>query len=152
MVTWSECQDDFERTGSFLDVYVLDGSLAAWNALLEIARKGGPRFIVDCEEASPMSVEEAFAASSSAAVALGFEWQGLVLTAHFFAVEEVTLCFWPEEITDQRSLDALCSFLSKLAVSTNREAIVTDDGAREAVILRASPSGDVIFEPSPPAR
>ena len=147
MVTWAECQGDFVRDGSLRDVYVLDGGLAAWNALMKIARECDHRFIVDGDYAPPfMSVEDAFTASRSAAVALGLEWQGVVLTAHFFTEEDVTLCFRPEEVTDQRSLDSLCSFLKELAASTNREAIVTYE---ETIFLRVSPLGEVIFVPSP---
>jgi len=152
MVTWAECRDDFVPEGSLRDIYILDGSLAAWNALLNIARACDAGFFIDGEEAPlPEDAAHALTARKSASVLLSLDWQGLVLNAHFFTEEEVELDLDPKEVTDQRSLDNLCSFLAKLSEMTNQEVIVTHQASLRA-FLRVSPSGEVVFEPPPAAR
>jgi hypothetical protein len=149
MVTWSECKKDFAGDGSLRDVYVLNGGLDAWDALLQIARVHGAHFSVHGKRAPlPPRALDVFDAYEPVAVNLSLSWRGIELVAHFFAEKDVELDFVPNGLTGQDRLDDLCSFLRELAIAANREVIVTPENCPQSPFLKATQSGTVRYLPS----
>jgi hypothetical protein len=147
MVTWEQCAADFASDGALRDVYVLDGGLDEWNALLDIARRVGGQFAVD-GKATPLPgrAHDVFVTRESATALLSFNWGGIGFAAHFFVQDEVELDFVPKDVTGQERLDALCTLLRELATTTNKEVIVTPENYRQSPILRIGSSGSVRYE------
>ena len=147
MVTWKQCAADFASDGALRDVYVLDGGLDEWNALLGIAKRVGGQFAVHGKETPPPGgAHDVFVTYEPATALLSFNWGGIDFAAHFFAQNEVELDFVPKDVTGQERLDALCAFLRELATATNKEVIVTPENYRESPILRVDSSGSVRYE------
>jgi hypothetical protein len=148
MVTWAECAADFVGDGSLRDIYVLEGGIGAWNALLGIARTRGARFSLDgIANPLPETVQAIFDARRERTPLLSIDWDGIEFVAHFFDQAEVELDFLPTAIQGQDGLDRLCSFLGALASATEKEVIVTPENFQQSPILRAGPRGQIRYEP-----
>jgi hypothetical protein len=147
MVTWSECAADFEGDGSLRDIYVLEGGIAAWEALLRVARARNARFSLDgVAKPLPETARDAFAARKNVAAVLLINWNGIELAAHFFDQLDVELDFVPNTIRGEEELETLCSFLGELARATGKDVIVTPENLRSSPILRGRPTGEISYE------
>lgn len=147
MVTWSECAADFEGDGSLRDVYVLEGGIEAWEALLRLARSANARFSVGgVAQPLPETARDAFTATAELTGLLLIDWAGIELAAHFFDEAEVELDFLPNAIDGQVRLDTLCSFLRELSRATGKDVIVTPENWPRSAILRGRPTGEISYE------
>jgi hypothetical protein len=141
-VSWETAAQDFRRDGGLRDIYVLDATLADWQAAFDRVRVTYDpiRFTIDGEPATlPPSVTEIFPIWERASPALQFEVGGVEVMCHFFASDEIEFDLWPQDVTGPERLDAVAAFMRELASAVGKPAVLTMENMREAVILRADP-------------
>lgn len=150
---WEAVAEDFRADGGLRDIYVLDATLADWQAALDHVRAAySPiRFTVDGEAAAlPVSVAEIFPVAERAALSLMFDVGGVGVACHFFAPDEIEFDIQPREVNGPERLSTVAAFLRELASATRKPALLTMENMQTAVILRADPAtGRVIWVPPP---
>jgi len=74
---------------------------------------------------------------------------GIGVTCHFFAAEQIEFDLRPEEVTGPERLAAVVSFLSRLATVVGKPALLTMENMPEEGFLRSDPTcGTVVRGPS----
>ena len=137
--TWTECSADFAPDGSLRDIYVENTTLSDWDRLLQWVRSS-PLAFSFLHEGRPMPLPAAagdvFALSGTAASILTIHLGALSLNCHFFSDDEIELDLDPRELTDERAFSALLGFVRGLGDALARDAIVTHENFKWAVLLR----------------
>ena len=72
---------------------------------------------------------------------------GIEVACHFFTAHQIEFDLRPEEVTGPERLAAVTSFLHDLATAIGKSAVLTMENVPEAVVLRATPSGSVVWVP-----
>jgi hypothetical protein len=155
-IDWNAVAHEFEWDGSLRDVYVLDATLADWQAVLDaIAARYLPlRFLTGETPAElPAHVTEAFSFwSGEAPPFLGFSVDGVTFACHFFATDAIEFDFDPRDVSGPESLASVLAFLGELARLTGRTAVLTPENLSDAPIFRADPMTDSVEYVPPPSR
>ena len=148
MHDWDDLKAEFVWEGSWRDICVADTSIADWQAALEMIGDAGFRlkFTNDGAECTPPEdALQIFGQPRETTFFLAVFVGGVQLNCHFFAESEVEFDLDPREVVGQAELDAVLSFMRKLAASTRKSAVMTPENAHEVAFLRVAPSGDVQY-------
>jgi hypothetical protein len=148
MLAWDDLKAEFAWEGSWRDICVIDTSVADWKAALEMIRAAGfrLRFTVDGDESTlPDDVLEIFRQPRETSFMLAVFVGGIQLNCHFFAESEIELDLDPREVVGQAELDAVITFMRKLAGSTQKCALMTPENAHEVAFIRVAPLGIVEY-------
>ena len=149
--TWEEVSQDFQRDGSWRDIYIFDTTVDDWQALLDYLRDREmvTWFTIDGEPAVPMSDARAiFALRDTVAPSIGFRAAGLDLACHFFCEEEIEFDFVPTDVT-AKSWPDFVAWLREIATRFKRDIVVTPENWSHVDIIRISPNtcGLLYFPP-----
>lgn len=141
-MSWSRVAADFEWDGAWRDIYVLDATLADWQAALELLRAWDPRprFYTGGEAARLPDLAKALFPTDPDAFrsTLEFDVEGLQLNCHFFSDDEIEFDLDPREVNASR-FEALCGFMRLLATAVGKPVLLTHENERSSVILRSLP-------------
>jgi len=148
MLAWDDLKAEFAWEGSWRDICVTNTSIADWRAALEMIRTAGFRlkFTIDgAESTPPADVLQIFGQPRETSFLLAAFVGGLQLNCYFFAESEIEFDLDPREVVGQAELDAVISFMRKLAGATQKCALMTPENSHEAAFIRVAPSGIVEY-------
>ena len=148
MIAWDDLKAEFAWEGSWRDICVTGTTIADWRAALEMIQAAGFRlkFTIDGTESTPPDdVLQMFAQPRETSFLLAAFVGGVQLNCHFFAESEIEFDLDPREVVGQAELDAVITFLRKLAGSTQKCALMTPENTHEAAFIRVDPSGIVQY-------
>jgi hypothetical protein len=140
---WDQVSADFEPDGALRDIYVLDATLADWQAVVDRLRTLNPRpkFCIGGEEvALPIDVTELFfRGPDDLCPSLHVPLGSATLNCHFFVDDEIEFDLDPREMGPSL-LDPLIEFLKELGTVTAKPVVLTMENMPEAVIMRYDPA------------
>jgi len=146
-IAWESVTQEFAFDGSWLDIYVFDVDIQAWQRVLDQLRQSGYELVYrragDVSEL-PNAALEAFPADGDADRLLSVKLAGVLANCHFFACEEIEFDIDPREVQGQRQLDALLAFMRLLSDATGKDAVLTPENCREIVVFRSRPNHSTI--------
>lgn len=137
--SWAECQRDFHPDGSLRDIYVEEASRVDWKRFVDWLRSSTYRLSfrhAGNPMPMPTSAREIFVLSRAAASTLTIQTGPLSINCHFFSDDEIEMDLDPKELMDDRSFALLLEFIRGLGDTLGRDAIVTHENWKEAVLLR----------------
>ena len=148
MLAWDDLKAEFAWEGSWRDICVTDTSIADWRAALEMIHAAGFRlkFTIDGAESTPPdNLLQVFGQPRECSFLLAAFVSGVRLNCHFFAESEIEFDLDPREVVGQAELDAVITFMRKLAACTQKSALMTPENAHETPFIRVAPSGIVQY-------
>jgi len=150
MLAWDDLKAEFAWEGSLRDICVAGTSIADWRAAVAMIHAAGFRleFTIDGAESTPPDeVLQIFGQPREASFLLTAFVDGVPLNCHFFTESESEIEFDldPRAIVDQAELDAVITFMRKLAGSTQKYALMTPENTHETAFIRVAPSGIVQY-------
>jgi hypothetical protein len=151
MLAWDDLKAEFAWEGSWRDICVTDTSIADWRAALGMIYATGfsLKFTIDGAESTPPDdALEIFGQPREMSFLLAAFVGGVQLNCHFFAETEIEFDLDPREVIGQSELDAVITFMRKLAGSTQKCALKTPENTHEAAFIRVAPSGIVQYIPT----
>jgi hypothetical protein len=145
MISWETCKNDFRPDGSLRDIYVSPASIKDWQMVFEYLRKQpNVEYLVDgISLPLPERVEQAFSARPSGSPMLRIKVGPMLIVFHFFHEQEIECDFVPNDITSQKDLDILLSFVRKIGFFTGREVVITPENCLDAPFITYSPKSDL---------
>lgn len=136
---WDDVREWFEPDGSLLDAYVLETTVADWQAFVDLVRSKGWRFTYSEDNQPrrlPHRVENVLARRGEMAVLLQIRpVPEILVNVHFFTDEEIEVDFSREELQGQERLDALCGFLRAVGRRLGKPAVLTSENASEHPLI-----------------
>jgi hypothetical protein len=141
-VDWDEIAPAFEPDGALRDIYVLETTLADWQAVLDALRGWTPRpaFVIgSADRPLPDRAEDIFASQWENTGLLSLFVGGMRLNCHFFTVDEIEFDLDPAEVAAPSQLAALTGFMRLLAGVTGKPVILTDENNQANPIFRVLP-------------
>ena len=148
MLAWDDLKAEFTWEGSWRDICVTGTSIADWRAALEMIHAAGFRlkFMTDGAESTPPdNLLQVFNQPRECSFMLAAFVGGVQLNCHFFGESEIEFDLDPREVVGQAELDAVVTFMSKLAASTQKSALMTPENTHQAAFIRVAPSGIVQY-------
>jgi len=142
---------DFKPDGALRDIYVMNATLADWEAALALITREhvSAVFTRGGEPATfPSSAADAFADSANTAVGLSFDVGGIELAWHFFTPAAIEFDFLPEQVNSLERFGALQKFLRALARTLNKTVVLSPEGSPTLAILSVDPTGTLSYHPA----
>lgn len=144
-MNWEKIAPAFEADGALRDIYILETSLADWQAVLDGIRASQPAFKFEdaySDGTFPVLAERLFAPDREVSPLLSLFIEGMQVNCHFFDADEIEFDLDPSEVTGQTGLDGLLAFMRLLSNATGKAAILTDENDRTNPIFRIVPGRD----------
>jgi len=144
---WSQYKKEFAWDGSWRDVYVLNTSIADWQALLELVKSSAYQceFTIDGHpEPLPEDVRDILSCWwADHAPLLIFEIGGIPLYCHFFSEDEIEFDLDPRDMTQEEKAGALFEFMKSLSLALGLRVRMTPENMREEPIFEYDPEAGV---------
>jgi hypothetical protein len=147
MLSWESVRKEFAFDGSWRDIYVMGAGIAGWQRMLDWLRLSGYDYTYYRSEQPaelPTRVEDIFPYAAECDRLLSEQFRGVLANCHFFTPDEIEFDIDPRQVTCQPQLDAVISFMSGLADSVERDAILCPEGYPKIVIFRVQPRSGVV--------
>ncbi len=142
MLAWETVRNEFEFDGSWRDIYVFQTTMSDWQHMLNAVRKSPYQvkyFRGGQPTEFPIDAIHAFPLAEECDRYLSVTFAGVQANCHFFWDEEIEFDIDPREVKGQTELDALFGFMQMLADAVGKEAVLTPENFRDAIIFRARP-------------
>jgi hypothetical protein len=153
-ISWHQVASSFESDGSLRDVYVHSAEVSDWNAVLDLLRGEYAPLAFSRDglaEPMPARVEDIFAQTADATIALDFEVAGIELACHFFTPTEIEFDLPPEQVNSSAQFQALLAFLRRLAATVRKPVILAQENAPDLPILTVDRAGQATLHEEPDA-
>jgi hypothetical protein len=147
-LTWKAVRREFAFDGSWRDIFILGSDIPAWQQMLDGLRSAGYdlTYYRDSKPTElPARAEDAFSLDGECHCLLSVRFDGILANCHFFTPAEIEFDIDPREVRGQAQLDALLKFMTCLATSVGREAILCPENCSQSVIFRVQPDGAVEY-------
>ena len=150
---WDTVAVDFESDGGLRDIYVLDTTVADWQAAIDVLRNEVTGLIFNIgDETSelPIDATEIFYGARGEPIpvlnrSLYVPFGEGVLVCHFVGEYEIEFDLSPLDVNDE-TLPQLVNFMRLLGKATGKPVLLTMENAQDLQIMRFEPSmGDVIY-------
>jgi hypothetical protein len=149
-VSWQSVSSAFSADGALRDIHVLDTTLEDWQRFWRWLLAGGIKttFNVDAVRSSaPDDVQYAFRLRPAQSPCCLLDWYGIELACHFFCAEEIEFDLVPSEVT-AATWPYLLQFLVQVGDLLGKPIRLTDENAREAVIVAYDPCTNTFLQHS----
>lgn len=144
MITWNMVATEFLWDGSWRDICVRDAQFDDWQVAIQAILASGLRttFLVDGSNVPlPTDVTHVFEKRREATVLLTVIMRAVQLNCHFFDEAEIEFDLDPRQVTAQAELDDILAFMTLLAVTTQKPAVMTPENMHNAPFIQVTPSG-----------
>lgn len=141
-MNWKQLGPVFEPDGALRDIYVLDATMADWQAVLDAVWGWTPTPVFKLGgEVSPLPdrIETIFDLGKQRNTALSLFVDAMRLNCFFFDPEEIEFDLDPAEVAGPLQLTALLGFMRHLSALTHKPAILTEENYRTNPIFRILP-------------
>lgn len=140
---WSTVSADFEPDGGLRDIYVLDATLADWQAVVDALKRevAGLHFNVGGKTSElPDDISELFFRSpNDLTPCLNVPFGPSTSNCYFFSDDEIEFDLDPR-VMKAELLPQLIDFLTLIGIATSKPVLLTMENMQEAQILRFEPS------------
>jgi carbon-monoxide dehydrogenase small subunit len=125
--------------GTLLDVWVLNGNPADWQALLDWAcQKYQTTYLEDGTETTLPSFGTIFERAQTVTPLLRIDLGGISVNAHFFSTDEIELDVLPENVDSEAKATAVFKLMTGMARLLRKQVVLTAEHvSRDARQLRA---------------
>ncbi|PYJ09087.1 MAG: hypothetical protein DMF06_11065 [Verrucomicrobia bacterium] len=130
-IKWDQCKDEFASDGALRDIQVIDATLSDSQRVLDFVRTSAAKsdYTIDGEAAAlPSEASSIIASRSTATPLLLFRWGDIEIATHFFGEDDLEFDFRPENVSGQRELDQLLSFVSSVGRLLSKAVLVYHEG------------------------
>ena len=152
-IEWQRVASEFDQDGGRPNLVIRKPTIVDWQAVLDVIRQRYQplTFTVDNEPAEPpIRVEQILALAVHASPRLRFTVGCIPFTCHFYA-DEIEFDFAVEDVDGPERLRDILGFLSQLAETTHKPAVMTPDGMTERDVFTFDPhSGQFTYAPIKP--
>ena len=141
-MTWTELSSEFDWDGSWRDVYVRHTTIEDWENVLKALRQltPAPSFQINGEiQPWPLRVQDVFEPAAVGAALLSVQTGPVLLNCHFFDLSEIEFDLDPREVRGPEDFESLKEFMTLLATTTGKPAILTPENGRDFAILTIDP-------------
>ena len=147
-------REAFEWEGSLRDLYILNTTLADWQALIDfLVQSEYPHSYRVKGEMSPLppDVARVFEIRDEAHVLFSVNVGGIVLHSHFFCVEQIEFDLDPRAVTGEVDLERLFRFMRRVGQVVGKDVLLTPENAPEIPLYRFSHTRGEVEAVPPPA-
>ena len=150
---WTDVAEAFSWDGSWRDVYVLEADLTVWNKFLGSVPiwSWTYRYSANGEPSALPTTLTDFARQLATSACLEINVGGISLNCHFFAEAQLELDLDPRQVQGQGDLDRLVGFMTRLAQSVGRPAVLTPENLPATAVISVDPErGTLTWHASTP--
>ena len=137
----------WEADGSLRDVYLLQTSLADWEAFLALASTYQCDHSFHGEPCPVPAAEEIFGALGGSNHLLSISLGGVTANCHFFAEGEIELDIEPREVRGPEEHSRVMRFVEQLSSATGKPALIAPENGADIPFLSFNPASGTWFAP-----